>query len=156
MRMWGLNLVPFTWRSMTASKTRHWKKAPHPGKEGLGGHTLCASFRSPLASPLPEASSTAGAEAASAAEAPCRWSSARRGRRCLQRGIHSSGTYSLGPRSPVWGAGQSPPSHPSALPSFCRGKMTIETCQGPRIQTPQDSLLLLKRRADVQLTHFSC
>lgn len=128
--------------------------APWEGRSGWT-HLVCV-FRSRLPGSLPEASSTAGGEAASSAEPPCRWSSAWRGRCCLQRGSRPSGTCSSGPRSPVWGAAKSPPARPSALPSLCRGKTTIETCQGPRIRTPRDSLLLLKWREDAQLTHFSC
>lgn len=81
------------------------------------------------ACPLPEVSSTARPEAASAAAALGRWSSGWPGSCCLQRGSRPSGTFAAGPRSPVRGAAKSPASGPSAPASICLRKVATATWQ---------------------------
>ena len=77
--------------------------------------------------PLPEAFSTAGRAAASAAGARCPLSTGWLESCHLQRGGLPSGTFPSGPHSPAWGAARSPPTSSSAPASICFGKAAAET-----------------------------
>ena len=126
------------WGSTTVSKPRalgRWS-GHHTARVGSGG-------------PLPEAASTPGGSAASAAEAHCRWSAGRPGSSCPQRDCRPSGNFPSGPRSPVWGAAKNAPlSLRASASSFCRQETTWPWLGPHRPQGPVDGLRRLKQTAE--------
>ena len=126
------------WGSTTVSKPRALgrRSGHHTARIGSGG-------------PLPEAASTPGGSAASAAEAHCRWSAGRPGSSCPQRDCRPSGNFPSGPRSPVWGAAKNAPlSLRASASSFCRQETTWPWLGPHRPQGPVDGLRRLKQTAE--------
>lgn len=154
--MWALLHSPDM--EINGSKTPHLEHPTFFGSHSLVQWPLvcvCLCVLRRCFPPLPEASSTAGQEAASEAGAHCPRSTDWPGSCHLQRGGLPSGTFPSGLRSPAWGAVRSLPMSSSAPSSICLGKADTETWQSVDTD-PRGllgwSLLLLEWRVDVQFT----